>query len=224
MIIKGGIPLLQFMKTYSFSTWTLRLGWLFILISASFLFFLTALYFSFRSDMNFLLAKPDLVNDAIWRTVFYIHVGGSMPPILLGALQFVPSLRKNYPKLHRKFGEVYVFSILILAAPSGFYMAFFANGGFWAGTGFIILAVLWIISTYKAYTTALQKDYQTHRIWMVRSYALTFSAVTLRIWVPILSLFSPIEGTLIIILTAWLNWIPNLVIGEILLVFFPTKM
>jgi hypothetical protein len=59
--------------------------------------------------------------------------------------------------------------------------------------------------------------------WMVRSYALTFSAVTLRAWVPILSLGFNVDHDYTVIITAWLNWIPNVIVGELLLKYFPKK-
>jgi Predicted membrane protein (DUF2306) len=36
-----------------------------------------------------------------------------------------------------------------------------------------------------AYWRILHRDIQSHRQWMVRAYALTFAAVTLRLWLVI---------------------------------------
>ena len=48
---------------------------------------------------------------------------------------------------------------------------------------------------------------------MIRNFALTFAAVTLRIWVPI-SFVSGIPFGVAYPLIAWLCWVPNLWIAE----------
>jgi len=182
-------------------------------------------YFSFRTDINFLLAKKDFVKDEIWMTVFYFHISSSIICLSTGAFQFVSSLRKEpWIKWHRILGKMYVFSILFFAAPTGAYMAVFANGGFGTQLGFIILSVLWFVSTYIALQAILEKDIQSHKKWMVRSYALTFSAVTLRLWMPILSGYFGVNPDFTVVITAWINWIPNLLIGELILIFFPKNI
>lgn len=187
-------------------------------------------YFSFRTDIDFLLYKGTLIKDYAWMSAFYIHITSSLVCLIVGPLQFVPSWRKRYPMLHRKLGKAYVFTILFLAAPSGLYMGFYANGGVWAKLGFVILAVLWFITTYKAIKTAMQKDFVAHRKWMVRSYALVFSAVTLRVYMPLLTYFigelglPTMDPELAVIVTSWINWVPNLIVGELLLKFTPKSL
>lgn len=197
--------------------------WVFVTFFCVLLFGTTALYLSFQ-EIGFLHAKPDLVHNLIWRSVFYIHVTGSMIPLLIGPFQFIQSFRKKYSKAHRKLGETYVFCILIVGGPSGFYMAFFANGGFWAQAGFFILSLLWLGTTYWAYRTAVQKDFKAHQKWMLRSFALTFSAVTLRLWVPFLSYIILTDHQFTVVITAWINWIPNIIIVEILLKYFSKEL
>jgi hypothetical protein len=52
-----------------------------------------------------------------------------------------------------------------------------------------------------------------HRDWMLRSYALTLAAVTLRLYLPA----SQIAGISFLIAypaIAWLCWVPNLLVAE----------
>jgi uncharacterized membrane protein len=203
---------------------SLRLGWVLLTLGAFFLLYNVTIenpYFSFATDIGFLLAKPDFIHNVVWMTAFYLHVGGCIFCLIIGPFQFVGYLRRRYRYWHRQLGKVYIFSIVGVGGPSGLYMAWYANGGFWAQAGFSILAVLWILSTYWAYQKARQGDFGAHQRWMVRSYALTFSAVTLRTWVPILSLYFQIDHEVAVIATAWINWIPNVLIAEILFKFFP---
>jgi uncharacterized membrane protein len=198
------------------SNWLMRASWAIMTLLCLFLAATTLIYFSFRTDVNFLLVKQDVAFDPIWRIAFYIHISSSLLVIAVGPFQFIPALRKQNIALHRTLGKLYVFNILLLAAPSGLYMAYFANGGFWAATGFFILSWLWFLSTYQAYKAIIDHKLTLHQHWMVHSFALSFSAVTLRLWVPILSLGFGVDPDLTVILTAWINWIPNVILAEIL--------
>jgi hypothetical protein len=89
-----------------------------------------------------------------------------------------------------------------------------AQGGIVTQTGFATLAVLWGAATFIALCHAVARRINLHRRWMIRSYALTFAAVTLRLQVPIwvLSLGTDYVGVLPII--AWACWVPNLIFAE----------
>src|SRR2546427_9149512 len=88
-----------------------------------------------------------------------------------------------------------------------------AQGGLPAHVGFGLLAVLWLLATGQAYRYIRAGDQDSHRRWMIRSYALTFAAVTLRIYLPLSQVvgipFEPAYQTI-----SWLCWVPNLIIAE----------
>lgn len=222
------------MLTKFFTHLFFRGSWALLLWGAIFLCFITFTYYLidyqagkflfFRTDVGFLLAKLDGVRSPVWMTAFYFHVTSCILCLFLGVLQFVPYIRRKYTHLHRLGGKIYIFSILGAGAPSGLYMAVFANGGLPAQLGFTVLSFLWIIFTYLAYYYVRKQDFKAHMAWTVRSYALTFSAVTLRLWTPILSVYTDIPHDIIIASTAWLNWIPNLIIAELLIRFAPNKL
>jgi uncharacterized membrane protein len=178
----------------------------------------TVIYFNFRPDTFFLATKPvPLVHDPVWRTAFYIHITSSMVCLAIGPFQFLKKLRNRYLSLHRTLGKIYVACILCLGGPTGLYMAFFANGGFWTSLGFFLLSLGWWLATCKAYTTVRQRKIKAHEQWMIRSFALGFSAVTLRmLWMPLLSFFLT-DHQQILHITAFLNWIPNLIVAELLI-------
>ena len=115
-------------------------------------------------------------------------------------------------------GAIYIITILLLTGPSGLIMGFFANGGLLSITAFSTLALLWWWFTFKAYTAIRNKDYETHAKFMYRSYALTLSAITLRLWkyiiVNYLYEMPPMD---LYRLVAWLGWIPNLILAEVLI-------
>lgn len=178
---------------------------------------ITLEYIPFNPEVSFLMIKQtEVVERPEYLTFFYTHVYTSIFVLLSG---FLALLRKNFglKNFHRSMGKVYIFLILICAAPSGIYMGIFANGGLFSKISFVILGFVWWFSTLKAYQLARQKRFKEHKQWMWRSFAFTLSAITLRMWkVIIVYLFhpNPMEVYQII---AWLGWIPNILIIEYLI-------
>jgi len=98
-------------------------------------------------------------------------------------------------------------------------MALYANGGIWVKVSFFILTPLWWYFTFKGYTAIRKKKVQEHKIWMMRSYALTLSAISLRGYQFFLGAFPIIDPAQQYILVSWLSWIGNLFLLEIYLCF-----
>lgn len=188
--------------------------WLLMAMLALILFGVTSSYLSFRPDVNFLLVKQDIVNDPIWRPAFYVHVISGMLVILVGPFQFLKSFRNKFLNWHRLGGKIYAYSILLLAAPTGLIMAFYAEGGLWSTVAFSIMSILWFVTTLMAVIKIKQRKIEEHKMWMMRSYALSFAAVTLRLLVPLFSLFIFDNEDLITVSTAWLSWMLNLLVAE----------
>jgi hypothetical protein len=134
---------------------------------------------------------------------------------LAGFTQFNSKLLKNYPVIHKTIGKLYVFAVLFLAAPSGFFIGLFANGGFYSKVSFLTLSLLWFYFTLKGFLMVKSKIINLHKKFMLRSFALAFSAITLRLWKVILVyLFQPSPMDLYQIVS-WLGWIPNLLLIEL---------
>jgi hypothetical protein len=174
-------------------------------------------YFSFRYDVGFLLTKQKLIHISVWRQAFYIHVATGTFVLLIGIFQFVKPIIRAMPWVHRLLGKVYVILILFFTAPAGFVMALFANGGIWAKVSFTITAILWWVFTFLAYHYARKSDFRKHLAYMYRSYALTLTAISLRLYVLILPHYIHLHSTQMYALVAWLSWIPNLLVAEILI-------
>ncbi len=168
-------------------------------------------YLNFQVQ-NLLREKGDLVNSKLYLTFFYLHTTGGGLALLLGSVQFFPRLRNRYLTLHRNLGKAYVLACLI-GGTSGLVIALFANGGWIAKMGFTILAVIWLYSTYRAYSAILRKAIETHEIWMIRSFALTFAAVSLRLEIP-LYLMLGMEFLDAYRLVSWSCWVFNLLVAE----------
>nr|WP_317043340.1 DUF2306 domain-containing protein [Chryseobacterium joostei] len=178
---------------------------------------ITLEYIPLDPNVSFLMIKQtEVQHRPEYLGFFYTHVYTSIFVLLSG---FIAIIRKDFclKNLHRNMGKMYIFLVLIFSAPSGIYMGFFANGGIFSKVSFVILGFLWWFSTYKAYQLARQKRFTEHKQWMWRSFALTLSAITLRMWkVIIVYLFHPNPMDVYQII-AWLGWIPNLLLIEYLI-------
>ena len=178
---------------------------------------ITLEYIPLDSNVSFLMIKQTEVEQRPeYLYFFYTHVYTSIFILLTG---FLAILRKDFrlKNFHRNAGKIYISLILLFAAPSGIYMGIFANGGFLSKISFVILGFLWWFTTFKAFQLARQRKFKEHKQWMWRSFVLTISAITLRMWkVIIVYLFHPNPMDVYQII-AWLGWIPNIILIEYLI-------
>ena len=143
----------------------------------------------------------------------YSHVFGAAVALAIGPFQFASRLRAVRPRLHRWLGRVYLGVGVLVGGTSGLIMAFHAFGGLTARLGFALLALGWLYTGVRAYAAIRSGDPSAHRRWMVRNFALTFAAVTLRLYLPT-ALVSGIAFGTAYPAIAWLCWVPNLVVAE----------
>jgi len=171
-------------------------------------------YIPLHDEAGFLQIKQDYLPIQHWKWAFWIHVFTSMFALLAGFTQFAPSLLKSRPSLHRWLGRLYVFNVCFVTGPASLIMAFYANGGFTSRLAFSLLAVSWITATALGWRRAIKRHWSAHREWMLRSYALTLSAITLRAWKYLLVLCFEPRPMDLYRLVAWLGFIPNLILIE----------
>jgi uncharacterized membrane protein len=135
--------------------------------------------------------------------------------LVLGLVNLLPGVRRGtkWP-VHRWVGRVYVVSAVTLAC-AGLSMAFHAAGGTGPRIAFGLLAVATLGTTLQGYRHVRARHVRQHREWMLRSYGLIFAAVTLRLWMPALTVlvyngqFVPAYRW-----AAWLAWVPNALFVE----------
>ena len=175
---------------------------------------ITMAYIPYNTDIGFLRIKQQYIGIDHWRTAFFIHVYASMWVLFAGFTQFSKRLQRNQPKLHRTLGYVYIVDVLLITGPAGLVMGFYANGGLWSRIAFVLLAVLWIYFTVMALVKAKQKNFKAHRNYMIRSYALTLSAITLRAWKYGITNTMTLPPMDVYRIVAWLGWVGNLVVAE----------
>lgn len=171
-------------------------------------------YTSFDTEAGFLQIKQDFIGNQFWLAAFYVHVFSSLFALLAGFTQFSTRIRQRVPKVHRFAGRIYVIDILLITGPAGLLMSFYANGGPGSQLAFFILSVLWWYFTYVAWHAAVCGDFAKHRSYMLRSFALTLSAITLRVWKMGLAHFFELPPMDIYRIVAWLGFVPNILLVE----------
>lgn len=171
-------------------------------------------YIPYNTDVGFLRIKQQYIDIVHWRVAFFLHVYASMWVLFAGFTQFSKWIQRNNPRLHRILGYIYVVDVLLITGPAGLLMGFYANGGFSSRIAFVTLAVLWIFCTAMALAKARQKNFKAHRAYMIRSYALTLSALTLRAWKYAITNSFELPPMDVYRAVAWLGWVPNLLLAE----------
>jgi uncharacterized membrane protein len=175
---------------------------------------ITLQYIPLNSDVAFLRIKQDYVQMPHYRVAFFVHVFTAIAVLPAGLTQFSKYIRKHFRNVHRGAGYVYTVVVLLLAAPSGFVIGLYANGGLSSQIAFCLLALLWACFTFKAVQAIRNKSISEHRRWMIRSFALALSAITLRAWkVAIVVALHPRPMDAYVVV-AWLGWVLNLVVAE----------
>lgn len=179
---------------------------------------ITAEYFPYNTDVGFLRIKQEYIDIDHWRIAFFVHVYASIWVLFAGFSQFSSYIQGFYPQVHRTLGYVYVTNVLLITGPAALVMGVYANGGVTSKTAFIMLAIGWIVFTAAALVKAKNGDFASHRNFMIRSFALTLSALTLRAWKwAITNTVDDLPPMDVYRLVAWLGWVPNLLAAELVI-------
>lgn len=158
-----------------------RTGWKMIvaltLIAAGFAVFPYVLFDPGQSrvaiDDSFSLHYPLLL----------VHIFTSLFALLVGWLQFLPSLRAKRPQVHRMVGRFYL-GFVAAGSVSGLVVGMYTES-YVRQMAFLTLVVLWLFTGWRGYSTARRKQFEAHRVWMIRNYALTLVAASARLLTPI---------------------------------------
>jgi len=131
-------------------------------------------------------SRVDITSTTIQYPILVTHILLAFIALVTGFLQFIDHIRLRNPKVHRSLGKTYVISIFISGILS--LVLFFYSESFTKAMAFLVLTILWLFTTWKAYREAVKKRFNEHRKWMIRSFGITVVAVSARLLVPILLL------------------------------------
>jgi hypothetical protein len=144
-----------------------------------------------------------------------VHVAGAATALLVSQLQLIPKLRRGMAAFHRWLGRLYVVGCTV-GGIAGLPLALGSAAGPVATAGFGLLAVAWLVTTLSGWRAGFGRRIADHRSWMIRSFSLTYAAVTLRIYLAILPTL-PIAFVSGYRAISFLCWVPNLLVAELFL-------
>lgn len=189
------------------------IGLLFILSMAVVITVGSLKHFSpYTTPSTFLKTKQ--IHYSIYLPALYGHIVTSGCILVIGGLGFSRWIQTNAIQWHRRMGKAYVGLILFISAPSALIMAFYARGGWLINSCFFALSFLWWLFTWQAWMYIRKKNILQHRAFMLRSYALTLSAITLRWYTFFLGYLFNWYNLNSYTWVAWFSWVPNLIIVE----------
>ena len=183
------------------------------------MFRIVAPYTSGATDIDFLQTKQYIIGWATYRWSFYVHIFSSLWVLAAGLTQFSKGLLREIPVIHRWIGRIYVGIILLISAPAACVMSVYANGTDFTKASFMLLSVLWWVTTWWAYQAILKGNIEQHKAWMYRSYALTLSAISLRIMQFCFATWTDIDPEIAYQIVALPSWLINLLIAEIIIYY-----
>jgi hypothetical protein len=147
----------------------------------------------------------------MYRVAFYAHIVSGPISLLMGLILISARLREWAPQLHRSLGKVQAALVLFILAPSGLWMAFYAERV--AAEGFVVLAMATGLCVALGWRAAVQRRMAEHRRWMWRCFLLLCSAIVLRLMGG-LSVTLGVGGEWSYPLAAWVSWLGPLVLFE----------
>ncbi len=194
-----------------------KTGWVLFAVLAIGVGLYPLLYFVMDGSQGLLSQKSaEVMDNPVWQMAFRLHIFLGGLSLLTGWSQFSTKLRNTRLSLHRNLGKIYVASVFI-SGLSGLYIAFYATGGTISQLGFSFLAIGWLVTTYMAFSRIRSMDIEKHQQWMIRSYALAFAAVTLRIYLPFMQAVLGMPFIEAYVIVSWLCWVPNLLVAELII-------
>ena len=119
-------------------------------------------YFDAGELPPFVIEKLPLPMEGLWLFALKAHViaaAFALPACVLLSLK----LMLRVPRVHRWLGRVTGAVVLLVLAPSGFYLSVFAKGGAWATAGFMLSGAIVVFAMARGVTAARDGDFTAHR-------------------------------------------------------------
>jgi uncharacterized membrane protein len=178
-----------------------------------------AAWFIAHNVFSYVTFNPDNFTPYYWprRYGLLVHISAGSLALTVGLVQLWLGLTGRARALHRRLGQVYVFSVFC-GSIAGLYMAATIPPpiGLYAA-GLVGLEVAWIITTACGYFAIRRGALAQHRSWMIRSYVVTFGFVTFRLITNTLASLAIGNEDSQFDAAAWLCWTVPLLLTEVYL-------
>jgi hypothetical protein len=163
-------------------------------------------------NADFLLGRESYFYGA-YHWAFYAHLISGPTSLVVGTILVSHRFRQMAPQWHRALGKFQVACVLMILAPSGLWMAWYAVSGAIAGVGLGLLAIATAACAALGWRSAVARRFDEHQRWMWRTYVLLCSAVVIRLIGGIAMVFD-VDALWVYPLSAWVSWLAPLMIYE----------
>jgi len=117
--------------------------------------------FSYRYLAKVGPVPPTVAHNRFLNPWILVHAANAATALLLGPVQFLPVVRRRWPRVHRWTGRTYVIGCLGRGA-SALVLAAGILSGVIAGAGFAALGAVWIYVTAQGWRTARARQWSEH--------------------------------------------------------------
>ncbi|MGW5053577.1 DUF2306 domain-containing protein [Actinokineospora sp. NPDC004072] len=128
---------------------------------------------------------PVPAGSSVYYPALLAHIGFGAIAMLSGFFQVWPWFRSRHRAAHRVLGRIYVFAGVLPSAAAALVVGAMSPFGPVGRVSLVLLSAIWFGSTITGYVKARRRSFAEHRVWMIRSYTLTLSTITNRIWAPL---------------------------------------
>jgi len=180
----------------------------YVLFSALGLMFLFVLWHNERFIIDH--SHPDWTYYFPVRWRLLPHGLAGLTALLIGPFQLSSRFRQRHLRAHRIMGRFYLGAIAV-AALMGMYITAIHNSV--PGRIFVFtLASCWLLAAATAFVSVLKGNIPLHRQWMIRSYAITTTFVSARVFgaIPAIDHAAPAVGLSV----TWSVFVSTLILTE----------
>ena len=156
------------------------------------------------------LSGPGLYDhDGHLPTILTHLIGGSIM-LLAGAIALRIGITRRWMGWHKRAGYTYL-AAGAAAALSGIVASFGTPHAI--GLSTFTLGLVWLAAAALALRAVLNRRFDQHRAWMIRSYTVAWASIIFRLWTHLLPAswqFPPTD-------MLWTSWVMPLFLAEVLL-------
>lgn len=152
-----------------------------------------------------------------------LHFLGGIVLMVLGPIQLIPAIRRNYIDLHRITGRIYIVAALVAAIGATAFVVFYgtSRGDRWEDAGNIGFGSLVILCACQSYRhVKYTHNIPLHKLWSWRLFAVVLGALLYRLYVVVyfaFVLFTPWQGNAFLYNALYfLFYLPNLLVVEVI--------
>lgn len=189
------------------------LMWLYLGLGSFIITLSSVVYFNKNERAAFIIEKLPLPAESLYLVVLRLHVIAAALALPGCLILSSKTILKRWPTFHRWCGRTVGGLVLGILVPSGFYLSFWARGGWGATLGFMLSGAIVMVAMVQGIRAARAKQFVRHRRFVFHVLGQLSVAVTSRVmlyvlessninldfaylvslWVPVLGTFALVE-------------------------------